>query len=98
MDNGLLFYIFSVVFAFSVLVPAIVMMHGREYQSKIGKVSKFEFSAKEYRNNIKRIKRIQSAFSVAPIFPDKTPYEVVLTGGRFLQKEGFRITENLGRI
>ena len=98
MDNGLLFYIFSVVFAFSVLIPGIVMMHGREYQSKIGKVSKFEFSSKEYRDNVERIKRIQSTFSVAPIFPEKTPHEVVSTGGRFLQKEGFRITENLGKI
>lgn len=98
MDNGLLFYIFSVVFAFSVLVPGIVMMHGREYQSKIGKVSKFEFSPKEYRDNIERIKRIRSVFSVAPMFPDKTPHEVVLTGSKFLREEGFRITENLGRI
>ncbi len=98
MDNGLLFYILSVVFAFFILVPGIAMMGGYEYQSKIGKVSKCDFSPKEYRANINRVKRLQSDFSVTPFFPDKTPHEVVSSGGKLLRKEGFRITENLGRI
>lgn len=91
-------YVLGVLFSLFVVVPYIALKCWAIDKSKIAGNYKVSFSPQEYEENIKRVKKIQSDFSVTPIFPDKTPHEVVLTGGRLLQKEGFRITENLGRI